>query len=236
MTKIRIPNIDHLPTSPQPAATVSLETIAYHEAGHALVSHYYHRKVYSAELKAANSNSADKPTNNNRTTNNRATNNSVRFEPNQYLKYLLQGKHDPSHYWPQALEQTLVTVRILLGGPVAQAFHQQIPFEKIDGSDDYRTIVKTLLLLERLRLNYSELHDADQSHRKPHVLDTLTSDVKYIINNRHHLPLLENVANALLEKNSLNTDEISVLLKPMRRSNHIQEIRRRLISRRQPPK
>ena len=222
MTKIRVPNIEHLL---RPKATgaenVPKETIAFHEAGHVLVSHYYHRKVYSAELKVAND---------------RSSNNFVEFEPTPYIERLIQRQGNPVHLWPRALEQTLVTVRILFGGPHAQALHQQVPIEKVEGGDDYRMAINSLLALERLRSDHPDLKNVRQNHREENILDTLANDAKKVIYQKQNFPLLENIANDLLEKTKLDTDEINLLLKSMQRQDNVQNILRRLVSHARPNK
>lgn len=234
MTGIREPNVTHLSAPPHRNHTVTVEAIACHEAGHILTAHYYHRKVYSAELKSSHfKNTAPKKTRDKLSdrcpAKSQSARDNVHFESSPHLEYLMRGHNNPSHIWPTALKQTLITVRILFGGPIAQAFHQRLPFQKIEGGDDYRSIVNSLLLLERVRLHYPELRTVKQAHKQKEALDTLAGDVQQVLLNPRNHSLLENVANELLEKKKINSDEINKLLKPMHRHNEINELRRRII-------
>ncbi|MFZ5653083.1 MAG: hypothetical protein ACOY42_01590 [Pseudomonadota bacterium] len=215
MSKIRIPNIEHL--LPRPAARVSRETIAYHEAGHVLVSHYYRREVLLATLDEHGGQGAG---------------NQVHFASNWALEALLRRTDDPARLWPEAVRQTQVTVRILLGGPAAQALHQRVPFEQVDGGDDYRTAVRSLLFLEKLRLQHPELAAVDLQHRRPEALDSLAGEARGVVEHSRNRPYLARVARRLLAGGPIAGPELRELLDGMQTEDPLRDIRRKL---HQPP-
>lgn len=215
MSKIRIPNIEHL--LPRPTARVSRETIAYHEAGHVLVSHYYRREVLLATLDQHGG---------------QGTGNQVHFAPNWALEALLRRADDPARLWPEAVRQTQVTVRILFGGPAAQALHQQVPFGQVDGGDDYRTAVRSLLFLEKLRLQHPALAAVDLGHRRPEALDALAGEARRIVEHSSNRPYLTRVAKRLLAGGPIAAPEILELLGGMPVQDPLRDVHRRL---HQPP-
>lgn len=211
MSKIRIPDIEHL--LPRPAPRVSRETIAYHEAGHVLVSHYYRREVLFATLDENGG---------------RGPENHVQFQPNRALESLLRHNGDPRQLWPEALHQTQVTVRILFGGPAAQAVHQRIPFEQVDGGNDYQMAMRSLLALETLRMRHRELASVDLRHRQPAALDALAGDARRIVERAGNRPYLTRIANRLMQGGAIERDEVRHLLTGMPVIDPIRDIRRQL--------
>ncbi len=212
MDKIRIPHIEHL--LPGTPANVSREVIAHHEAGHVLVSHYYRREVLRATLDD---------------TGGQGPRNHVQFQPNRALESLLQCRGDPRQLWPEALCQTQVTVRILFGGPAAQALHQRVPFEQVDGGEDYRMAIRSLLLLEALRLRFRELADVDSRHRQPEALDQLAADARRVVGHDDHRPYLTRIADRLLQGGAIERNEIRLLLAGMPTADPTQAVRRQLL-------
>lgn len=212
MSKIRIPDIEHL--LPRAAPRVSRETIAYHEAGHVLVSHYYRREVLFATLDEQGGQGPE---------------NHVRFQPNRALESLLRRSGDPRQLWPEALHQTQVTVRILFGGPAAQALHQRIPFAQVEGGNDYQMAIRSLLTLETLRSQYRELAEVDLRHRQPAVLDELAGDARRVVERAENRPYLARIADRLLRGGALERDEVRDLLTGMAVADPIREIRRQLV-------
>lgn len=219
MSKVRIPNIEHLLRPRSPAQQISKETIAYHEAGHVLVCYHYSRDIVQATL--ADREAANEPSH-------------VHFAPNHALLSLMQRPGNPRTLWPEALEQTLSTVRILFGGPAAQAAYQGVPFHQIDGGYDYQLAVRALLSLEQSRLDYPQLAGVDLSHRDPGVLDSLAADANHIVQHPDNQIYLDRIALRLLVRGILSGDEINELLSGMRRQDRGRDVRRRLIERRRP--
>lgn len=212
MSKIRIPDIEHL--LPRPAPRVSRETIAYHEAGHVLVSHYYRREVLFATLDERGGQGPE---------------NHVQFQPNRALESLLRRSGDPRQLWPEALHQTQITVRILFGGPAAQALHQRIPFEQVDGGTDYQIAMRSLLALETLRTRHRELVEVDLRHRQPAALDDLAGDARRIVERTENRPYLTRIANRLMQGGAIERAEVRHLLAGMPVVDPIRDIRRQLV-------
>ncbi len=219
MSKVRIPNIEHLLRPRGAAQKVSREAVAYHEAGHVLVCYHYFRDVLHAKLTEPNV--GEEPSH-------------VHFEPNHALASLMQRPGNPGRLWPEALEQTLSTVRILLGGPAAQALYQGVTFNQIDGGYDYQLAVRSLLSLERLRLEYDELADVDLSHRNASTLDGLAADANRVIQSMDNQLYLDRIALRLLVKGSLCGEEINDLLAGMKRHDRLRDIHRKLVLRQRP--
>ncbi len=219
MSKVRIPNIEHLLRPRGATQKVSREAIAYHEAGHVLVCYHYFRDVLHAKLTEPNV--GEEPSH-------------VHFEPNHALASLMQRPGNPGRLWPEALEQTLSTVRILLGGPAAQALYQGVAFNQIDGGYDYQLAVRSLLSLEHLRLQYDELADVDLSHRNASTLDGLAADANRVIQSMDNQLYLDRIALRLLVKGSLCGEEINDLLAGMKRHDRLRDIHRKLVLRQRP--
>ena len=217
MSKVRIPNIEHLLRPRSAAPKVSRETIAYHEAGHVLVCYHDSRDVVQATL-------ADPD----------AEPSHVQFAPNHALLSLMQRPGNPRLLWPDALEQTLSTVRILFGGPAAQALYQGVAFHRIDGGYDYQLAVRSLLSLEQSRLEHRELADVDLSHKDPSILDRLADDANRIVQHVDNQIYLDRIALRLLVRGSLGGGEINDLLTGMKRRDRVQEVHRKLIERQRP--
>ncbi len=219
VSKVRIPNIEHLLRPRGTPAKISREAVAYHEAGHVLVCYHYSRDVLQATV--AEQDVTTEPSH-------------VHFEPNHALASLMQRPGNPSRLWPEALEQTLSTVRILFGGPAAQALYQGVAFNQIDGGYDYQLAVRSLLSLERLRLEYEELADVDLSHKEASTLDALAADANRVIQSADNQLYLDRIALRLLVQKSLNGEEINDLLTGMKRHDRMRDVHRKLVERQRP--
>lgn len=215
MDKIRIPNIEHLlpPQRRAGAAPVSREAIAYHEAGHVLVAHYYHREVLHAALDPWGGQGAA---------------NHVEFAPNRALQLLARRAGSPTQLWPEALRQTQITVRILFGGPAAQALQQRVPFDQIDGGDDHHNAARTLWFLEDVRRKHVELAETDTEHRRPGALEALAGDARRVVERTANEPFLTRIADRLLSATRIEGEEIRELLAGMERQDPMAEIHRQL--------
>lgn len=215
MDKIRIPNIEHLlpPQRRAGAAPVSREAIAYHEAGHVLVAHYYHREVLHAALDPWGGQGAA---------------NHVEFAPNRALQLLARRAGSPTQLWPEALRQTQITVRILFGGPAAQALQQRVPFGQIDGGDDHHNAARTLWFLEDVRRKHVELAETDTEHRRPGALEALAGDARRVVERTANEPFLTRIADRLLSATRIEGEEIRELLAGMERQDPMAEIHRQL--------
>jgi hypothetical protein len=219
MSKVRIPNIEHLLRPRRTPRKISREAIAYHEAGHVLLCYHYSRDVLHATV--ADQDVSEEPSH-------------VHFQPNHALASLLQRPGNPTRLWPEALAQTLSTVRILFGGPAAQALYQGVAFTQIDGGYDYQLAIHSLLLLERLRLEYDELADVDLSHKEASTLDGLAADANRVIQNVDNQLYLDRIALRLLVRGSLDGGEINDLLTGMKRHDRMRDAHRKLVWRQRP--
>ena len=186
--------------------TIDLEAIAAHEAGHVLLAHYYGRKVYGAYLQTRALGSRD-----------RGERSHVRFALTPHIQevHLDLGKLDER--WPLAVRETLVTTRIRLAGPLAQAIYQQKSYRDMAGGQDYRDALSELILLERLRLSLPQPHSLDTSYKHEDILDTLAEDIINLLNDAVYAGYLRRIALGLREKNELNAAEIGEMLAAMPR-------------------
>jgi len=199
VSKVRIPNIEHLLRPRGTPAKISREAVAYHEAGHVLVCYHYSRDVLQATV--AEQDVTTEPSH-------------VHFEPNHALASLMQ--------------------RTLFGGPAAQALYQGVAFNQIDGGYDYQLAVRSLLSLERLRLEYEELADVDLSHKEASTLDALAADANRVIQSADNQLYLDRIALRLLVQKSLNGEEINDLLTGMKRHDRMRDVHRKLVERQRP--
>lgn len=183
---------------------IDLEVIAAHEAGHVLLAHYYGRKVYGAYLQTRALSSRD-----------RGERSHVRFALTPHIQevHLDLGKLDER--WPLAVRETLVTTRIRLAGPMAQAIHQQKSYRDMAGGQDYRDALSELILLERLRLSLPQPQSLDASYKHPDILDRLADDILTLLTARDYSYYLQLVAQALLAKQELSAQQINEMLEAM---------------------
>jgi len=219
MSKIRIPNIEHLlpPSRRGGGRPITRETIAYHEAGHVLASHFYRREVLHATLDPQGGEGAA---------------NHVEFEPNRALLLLVRRAGNPLQLWPEALRQTRNTARILFAGPAAQAIQQRVSFNQVDGGDDQHSAAYALWYLEDVRRKHAELAGVDLQHRRPGTLDTLAADARRLVERAEHAPFLTRVAERLLSATRIEREEIRELLQDMPREDPMADVHRQLTQRR----
>ena len=186
--------------------TIDLEAIAAHEAGHVLLAHYYGRKVYGAYLQTQPLSSRD-----------RGERSHVRFALTPHIQEVHLDLDKLDERWPLAVRETLVTTRIRLAGPMAQAIYQQISYRDMAGGQDYRDVLSELILLERLRLSLPQSQTLDTSYKHKDILDMLADDVITLLTARDYSHYLQLVAEGLLEKEELNAHQIDEMLEAMPR-------------------
>ena len=186
--------------------TIDLEAIAAHEAGHVLLAHYYGRKVYGAYLQTQPLSSRD-----------RGERSHVRFALTPHIQEVHLDLDKLDERWPLAVRETLVTTRIRLAGPMAQAIYQQISYRDMAGGQDYRDVLSELILLERLRLSLPQPQTLDTSYKHKDILDMLADDVITLLTARDYSHYLQLVAEGLLEKEELNAHQIDEMLEAMPR-------------------
>ena len=187
-------------------AGVELEAIAAHEAGHVVLAHYYGRKVFGAYLQT-------QPLSHRA----RGERSHVRFALTPHIQEIHLDLGKLEQRWPLAVRETLVTTRIRLAGPLAQAMYQQIPYRDIDGGQDYRDAISDLLLLERLRLSLPRPQSLDTSYKHKDILDTLTEDILGLLSDTVSIDYLQLVAQGLLAKQELSAQQINEMLETMPR-------------------
>ena len=117
--------------------------------------------------------------------------------------------------WPLAVRETLVTTRIRLAGPMAQAIHQQKSYRDMAGGQDYRDALSELILLERLRLSLPQPQSLDTSYKHKDILDKLADDILTLLTARDYSYYLQLVAQSLLAKQELSAQQISEILESM---------------------
>ena len=185
---------------------IDLDVIAAHEAGHVLLAHYYGRKVYGAYLQTRALSSRD-----------RGERSHVRFAPTPHIQAVHLDLGKLHERWPLAVRETLVTTRIRLAGPMAQAIHQQIPYREMAGGQDYRDALSELLLLERLRLSLPQPQSLDTSYKHKDILDRLADDILTLLTARDYSHYLQLIAQHLLTKQELSAQQINEMLEAMPR-------------------
>lgn len=184
---------------------IDLDVIAAHEAGHVLLAHYYGRKVYGAYLQTRPLSSRD-----------RGERSHVRFAPTPHIQEVHLDLDRLHERWPLAVRETLVTTRIRLAGPMAQAIHQQIPYREMAGGQDYRDALSELLL-ERLRLSLPQPQSLDTSYKHKNILDRLADDILTLLTARDYSHYLQLIAQQLLATQELSAQQINEMLEAMPR-------------------
>lgn len=181
-----------------------LEVIAAHEAGHVLLAHYYGRKVYGAYLQTRPLSSRD-----------RGERSHVRFALTPHIQEVHLDLGKLHERWPLAVRETLVTTRIRLAGPMAQAIHQQKSYRDMAGGQDYRDALSELILLERLRLSLPQPQSLDTSYKHKDILDRLADDILTLLTASDYSYYLQLVAQGLLAKQELSAQQINEILEAM---------------------
>mgnify|MGYP000302137784 CR=1 FL=1 len=182
--------------------TMDLDIVASHEAGHVLLAHYYGRKVYGAYLSEQSA---------------RHERSHVRFALTPHIREIHLDLDGLDARWPLAVRETLVTTRILLAGPLAQAVYQQKPYRDMAGGQDYGDALAELLRLERLRLSLPRPHRLDTSYKDANILDTLADDILSLLQTPTYAHYLGLLAQGLLVGRELNGAQIEAMLQPMPR-------------------
>ncbi len=186
--------------------TTDLEVIAAHEAGHVLLAHYYGRKVYGAYLQTRPLSPRD-----------RGECSHVRFALTPHIQAVHLDLDKLDERWPLAVRETLVTTRIRLAGPMAQAIYQQTSYRDMAGGQDYRDALSELLILERLRLSLPRTHCLDISYKDENILDTLADDILTLLQAPVYAYYLQRIARGLLTDRELNAEQIGEILEAMPR-------------------
>lgn len=186
--------------------SIELDVIAAHEAGHVLLAHYYGRKVYGAYLQNRPLSSRDS-----------GERSHVRYAPTPHIQEVHLDLGKLHERWPLAVRETLVTTRICLAGPIAQAIYQQKSYRETAGGQDYRDALSGLLLLERLRLSLPQPQSLDTSYKHKDILDRLADDILTLLTAREYSYYLQLVAQHLLAKQELNAQQINEMLETMPR-------------------
>ena len=177
-----------------------LATVAMHEAGHVVVSHYFGRRVYGAKLGEEGS---------------RVERSVVRFELTPHVKTLHNRIPELDRLWPLAVRETLVTTRIRFAGPVSQAVYLKKPFRDVHGGQDYYDALVELLRLEKLRLSLPGAEHLDVSYKDDNILDRVAEDIVDLFVDREYINYVGRVARGLIEKQELSERDISELLSDM---------------------
>lgn len=177
-----------------------LATVAMHEAGHVVVSHYYRRRVFGAKIGDHDS---------------RHDRSVVRFELTPHVNEIHLRLAELDELWPLAVRETLVTTRIRFAGPVAQAIYQKRPYREVHGGQDYRDALIELLLLEKLRLSLPRAQHLDVSYKHENVLDAVAEDIIDLMVDREYINYVGRIARGLIENQELSARQIEDLLQDM---------------------
>ena len=177
-----------------------LGTVAMHEAGHVVVSHYFSRKVYGAKIGDHQS---------------RSDRSVVRFEVTPHVDRLHLRLAELDKLWPLAVRETLVTTKIRFAGPISQAIYLKKSFKEVHGGQDYRDAILELLLLEKLRISLPDADQLDVSYKDRNVLDVVAEDIINLLVDREYINYVGLIARGLLEKQELTEDDIGEILQHM---------------------
>ncbi len=177
-----------------------LGTVAMHEAGHVVVSHYFSRKVFGAKIGEHQS---------------RSDRSVVRFDVTPGVRTLHLHPGKLGELWPLAVRETLVTTKIRFAGPISQAIYLKKPFKQVHGGQDYRDAIIELLLLEKLRISLPDADQLETSYKNENVLDKVAEDIINLLVDQEYIHYVGLVARGLIEKQELNAEQISAILSDM---------------------
>lgn len=181
-----------------------LATVAMHEAGHVVVSHYYQRKVFGAKIGDHGS---------------RHDRSVVRFEVTPHVGEVHLRLDELQRLWPLAVRETLVTTKIRFAGPVSQAIYLKMPYRQVHGGQDYRDALIELLLLEKLRVSLpiaAQLAEQlDVTYKDEQILDTVAEDIIDLLVDREYIHYVGLIARGLIEKQELSGQQIEEILRDM---------------------
>ncbi|MEH6629133.1 MAG: hypothetical protein V7739_22090 [Motiliproteus sp.] len=174
-----------------------LTLIAYHEAGHAVVAHYYQRKVF--DIRISDQENGD---------------NWVVPAPCPPVGNRADGVTDLRTVWPIVVEETLVTCAIAAAGIAAESLYLRIPMTKFSGGEDYEIILRQIKELEFIRKNTPALKGVDTNYQKGALSEILLRPCK-VFNKENTWRYVERIVGALLVKNKLHQTEVERLLTGM---------------------
>ena len=177
-----------------------LGTIAMHEAGHVVISHYFSRKVFGAKIGEHQS---------------RSDRSVVRFDITPYVDELHLRMGELDELWPLAVRETIVTTKIRFAGPLSQAIYLKKSFREIHGGQDYRDAVMELLLLERRRLSLPNADRLDVSYKDRTILDKVVEDILNLLVDKEYINYVGLVARGLIKHQELNAEQITGILHEM---------------------
>lgn len=177
-----------------------LATVAMHEAGHVVVSHYYRRKVFGAKI-------GDHASAQGRSV--------VRFELTPHVGSVHLRLNELDRLWPLAVRETLVTTRIRFAGPMSQAIYLKQSYRDVHGGQDYRDALLELLRLEKLRLSLPRPDELDTCYKDDDVLDRVAEDLIELFVEREYINYVGRVARGLIAEQELTAAQISELLQDM---------------------
>ncbi|MBV1930480.1 MAG: hypothetical protein KUG71_02085 [Porticoccaceae bacterium] len=181
-----------------------LATVAMHEAGHVVVSHYYQRKVFGAKIGDHGS---------------RQDRSVVRFDVTPHVGEVHLRLDELHRLWPLAVRETLVTTKIRFAGPVSQAIYLKKPYRQVHGGQDYRDALIELLMLEKLRVSLpiaAQLAEQlDVTYKDEQVLDTVAEDIIDLLVGREYINYVGLIARGLIEKQELTGQQIEEILQDM---------------------
>lgn len=180
---------------------VSQQAVAYHEAGHALISCYYGRAVYGVTLGEPEARGQS----------------VVRFGKTPYVDEVYSAGDGAPALWPKMVAETLITVRIRFAGPLAQAIYEDIPYRNIEGGKDFEDAIYDLLFLEKTRVSIPALKGVDYSYRTLRLTDNLAEETVALLREPDNFRLLQGLAEQLLMRRQLGEAEVDQALRDLKR-------------------
>lgn len=172
----------------------SIDVIAYHEAGHAVVALYYARNVIGI--------SVGRP---------RPEESHVYHDPPRPIG---NSRIDPDNLtavWPLAVEDAFIECRILLGGSVAQAIHEGKSVREIELGQDGEDLLRVLKYLEDTRCAVPALQDVDLSYKQG-TLERLLLETFAVLKQRW--ATVERLAGELIKRRKLTGEDVVSIVYP----------------------
>jgi len=176
---------------------------AYHEAGHAVVSHYYKRCVHYIEIGGDDHNfmvSSETPS---------------LFE---LAETYINTNADSERLWEEYVEMIRVHCAILAAGPSAESNHTGVDIRQIRGGQDFETIIELTRHLSKISERFSDCTDMNENYKRTLMRDIFERPQSIFMEHRGWL-YVERIVGALLMKYVLTRDDLEVLLTGMPQSD-----------------
>ncbi|RRJ84239.1 hypothetical protein D0544_03775 [Aestuariirhabdus litorea] len=180
----------------------SFNEVAYHEAGHAVVAHYYRRAVFEISMQADKYVSGWMV--------------NARRPP---VGKRMDGISKLSQLWPHAVEELLVECTILMAGGVAEGGYLRIPLGQVEGAQaDFESLVQEMRAMEVLQREIPEFQQMLPLNRE-RLLHSAIARANRIMTHHSGWLFVERIVGALIARPHLGQESLKRILADMRQDS-----------------